>query len=158
MNDLIRLIDESAEKFGRINLSSGNCGQFSLALAQKLIDMGHTPTIGILHEYSDDIDIDDFNIDDLAGMELPIYHIVVSVNDSIFDSTGQITTENLVDFSIREYKDPSPGYISDIDVNDIALMTLINFDTNWNIPAETFYSFLNNIQEKKPTKKLKNKI
>lgn len=149
--EVLKLIEESAQKFGRINLSSGNCGQFSLALAKKLIDKGINATIGVLHKYDSDVT----DLQELACEEVPIYHVVVTIEDKIFDSTGKITTQDLVDFSIREYRDDEPSYIKNINVEELALHTIINFETNWSINAETFYEFLNNIENKKHVKKLK---
>lgn len=78
---ILKLINDSAEKFGRLNLSSGNCGQFALALAQKLIDIGFEPTIGVLYKYDENVN----DIDDLACEELPIYHVTLLVDDNIYD-------------------------------------------------------------------------
>lgn len=150
-NTVIGLIEKSAEEFGRINLSSGNCGQFSIALAKKLIDIGYDASIGILHKYDEDVS----NLDELAAEELPIYHVVVLVEDSIFDGTGEITVDDLIKLSTLEYRDNEPSYIKDIDINDMALDTIINFVTDWSIPKEKFYKFLSQPIDIKNRKKSK---
>lgn len=148
---ILKLINDSAEKFGRINLSSGNCGQFSIAIAQKLSDLGIESTIGVLYRYDEEVN----DIDDLAGQELPIYHITLSIGDDIFDSTGKITTNDLINFSIREYNDTSPAYIQHVDIDDLSLHTIIDFETDWSISKEIFYDFLNDKEKPKNSKKLK---
>lgn len=136
------LIEKAAEEFGRINLSNGNCGQFALALSQKLIDKGIKPSIGVLHKYYDDIK----DIDDLASEEIPIYHIVVIVNDKIYDATGEITTLDLLNFSVREYRDNDPAYIKEIDIDEMSLHSIIESETNWYISKEKFYDFFKSLK------------
>jgi len=139
-NEILKTINEAAEKFGRLNLSSGNCGQFSLAIAQYLKEKGYKPEIGILHKYDEDVK----DLDDLACEEIAIYHIVITIDNNIFDSTGKITTDDLIEFSSREYNDSEPSYIHgiDIDKNAMALKTIINFETDWTIEACVFYDFI----------------
>lgn len=135
---ILEIINKSARNFGVINLSSGNCGQFALALADKLINKGYKASIGILHKYDEEVG----DLHDLASEEVDIYHVVVVVDDKIFDGTGKITTEDLIQFAIKEYRDDSPSYITAIDVDELALHTIIDFETNWNIKKEIFADFL----------------
>lgn len=147
-NYINELIEKAVEKFGRINLSNGNCGQFSLALAQQLIDKGFKPKIGVLHKYDEEVT----DLDELASQEVPVYHVVLILNDKIFDSTGEITTYDLVQFSKREYRDSAPSYIKDIGVNEISLHSIIESETNWYIPKEMFYNFFKSLEIKNKQK------
>lgn len=54
-----------------------------------------------------------------------------------------------------EYRDNEPSYIKDIDINDMALDTIINFETDWSIPKEKFYNFLSQPLDIKKRKKSK---
>lgn len=151
-NSIEKIINNAANKFGRINLSSGNCGNFSLALAKTLKEKGFSPEIGLLYAYYNGEDFD--SVDDLAASEPKIYHVVVLCNDKIYDGTGEITTEDLVDFSIREYGDHQPMFMTDINADEIALETIVNFETDWSITKEQFFdSFKQNNNVKKRNKR-----
>lgn len=148
------LIDSASKIFGRDNLSSGNCGNFALALASILIEKGLSPKIGILHFCDEDEYFD--SIEDLSISEPNIYHVVLINDDKIYDSTGEIKKDYLIDFSIREYHDDQPMFMEGIDIKDeneyIALKTLCDFDTDWSISQDKFY---NSIKCNKPKKSLK---
>lgn len=157
---ILALIEASAKHFGRINLSSGNCGQFAIALAYKLKDIGIEARLGFLHKY----DTDAPDLEGLASIEPDIYHVVIHIGDNMYDATGKVTVDDLVMFSRREYYDDSPGYLQCIfncdRYDDLAVHTIVEFETNWEIENADFYEFLHdvNIEEKiskKPKKRMK---
>jgi len=138
--EINELIKKASEKFGVMNLSSGNCGVFALALGRLLSEKGLEPKINFLFKFREDENIN--TIDNLSNSEPDIYHVVLSLNDKIYDGTGETSIEKLLELSVREYNDFEPMYLKDVGLEENALRAVIEFDTNWFIPEYDFYSFL----------------
>lgn len=138
----LSLIDAAAEKFGRYNLAAGNCGTFALALSNNLRSRGYKPTIALLHRWYEEDDYSN-GIDGLVETDPDIYHVVVMMGDKMFDASGETSISDLLSLSIREYKDKNPGFIRDIGIDEEALHTIIEHDTNWSIPVKVFEKAMN---------------
>lgn len=138
--EINELIQKASEEFSVMNLSSGNCGVFALALGRLLSEKGLEPKINFLFKFREDENIN--TIDNLSNSEPDIYHVVLSLNDKIYDGTGETSIEKLLELSVREYNDFEPMYLKDVGLEENALRAVIEFDTNWFIPEYDFYSFL----------------
>ncbi len=153
--EIEKIIETSANKFGRINLSSGNCGKFALALGEYLAENGIESKINILFKYHEDQDVN--TIDELAGSDPDVYHVVLSVGDKIYDGTGETSIEKLLEFSVAEYKDFEPMYMKDVGLKESSLEAVVEFDTNWSIDKSNFLEFFKGISkiENKKSNRLK---
>lgn len=145
------IIDKVAEKVGRLNLSSGNCGQFTLAIAEYLESKNIESSVGLIYRRDEDIK----NIDDLASDDSTIYHVFLIHNSNYYDGTGKIDVNYLVNFSSNEYRDSTPGAITDIGRDNESLHSIVNEQTNWSINKTKFYDL---IKDDKPKQKTRNKL
>lgn len=132
----LALINKGAQKFGRSRLAAGNCGTFALALAWSLREKGFRPSLGFLYRFEEG------NIDDLASSEPDIYHVVMMLGDRMFDAAGEIDVNDLLALSMREYRDPEPGFLQHVGMDEPAALSLIENDTNWSINTGTLRAAL----------------
>lgn len=133
----VQLINRAANKFGRYNLAAGNCGTFAFALAICLRQKGFTPSFALIHKYQEENDYS-LGVDALLNTDPDIYHIVTLVDGHMFDASGEISTNDLLKLSIREYSDTHPGFIQNIGMDEIAIRDIIENDTNWSISTASF--------------------
>jgi hypothetical protein len=134
--EALTLVDKAAKKFGRARLTAGNCGTFALALATCLREQGFIPNIAFIYRWMEDVD--SIDIDVLAEHEPDIYHVVVMLGDRMFDFSGETNVDGLMAFSVREYRDREPGFLRDIGMDEPAIHSLIEHDTNWSITTAAF--------------------
>lgn len=135
--DLIYLQIEKANKKFPNKLSSGNCGMFAFGLAKYLIDEKIFPFAKIALICKDN---NENSEDDLLNGEPTIYHVVVQIENFLFDESGLTSKRNLLKFSIVEYGDKNPLFWSELNVDE-KIRKIISFNTNWDISWEIFYRF-----------------
>lgn len=135
-SEALVFIGKAARKFGRARLSGGNCGTFALALATRLKEIGLRPTIAFIYRWHEEENFS--NVDDLVGSEPDIYHVVVMLGDRMFDASGETNVNALLTLTVREYRDREPSLLRDIGMDEPAVHTLIEEDTNWSITSAAF--------------------
>jgi len=154
-NTIVQIIKTAQKIFGTDNLSSGNCGNFALALGKILKEKGINVKLAFIFREVDNtsydiskdgifaVTNDDVDTDSIAGVvkaETDIYHVFLDLGNNIFyDGTGKITVDDLLDMAEYQYDDENPGYFNDIDLNDPDMLRLIRTETNCRIPMQTFY-------------------
>jgi hypothetical protein len=141
--------------FGTDNLSSGNCGNFALALGKILKEKGLNPKLAFTFREVDDLTSTEISnqgtqtiskttvstetIDDVINAETDIYHTILKVNGQYYDGIGKTNTDELLDMADDQYDDYYPGFFDNIELNDPAMLKLIRTETNCQIPMQTFY-------------------
>jgi hypothetical protein len=132
---VLGLIAKAQNKFGADRLYGGNCGTFAYALGSILKEMGIEFKVGILFNQGRMEEGEKFSTESIIMAETEIYHMVIVIENRIYDGDGEISEQQFVDYA-KPYDDPLPGgYLCDFD--DRYLPSLIEGETNWSIvPAD----------------------
>lgn len=136
--DILALIEKNksnpSEPFG------GNCGQFILGLCVYLFDKFEVDSTAIKVSL-----ITDFDGKEDSGLEgeCKIYHVYLEYDGKLYDGTGEITPQYLIDFSKREYNDEDPVVWSfNLPGEKDKLRRIVSFNTNWDSEWVDYYKFL----------------
>jgi hypothetical protein len=135
-NAVLTLIQRAVKRFGVDRLSGGNCGTFALALATHLEQLGYQPKLGFFYLRREQRCT---TIHEVIASETDIYHVFVMLNGRHYDGTGEVSVDDLFAIARDQYDDDDPSDFTDIDVDDRAMLSLIDNDTDWNLDAVAFY-------------------
>lgn len=127
--------------------SSGNCGQFAIALFYILNELGLDVSLGLASN--------DWPEEDLFNGEPDIYHVYVEIKDKnkeyYFDSTGVLSVNQLHKFVAKfypqKYSERDFAFFGDYDPTNKRHFSLINGNTDW---TKTWQAYLKQLDKKKP--------
>jgi len=154
-NSLYNLLEESNSNkiinsikylndFSDKSLSGGNCGQSTYALYKFLSDNYDIHlNIGVIsNNYIE-------NENELIMGEPDIYHMfLVDENDMMYDETGIIDSDYLLDLAETQYGESSPSYfVFNMPEEEKKILQIIRTQTNYNIDWQYFHNILNNMNE-----------
>lgn len=120
------------KKSKNIDLFSGNCGMYAIALG-KIAQEQNKPVTMIVAANTN-------NLEELLYGEPTVYHIAVEIDGEIYDGRGKISLNDVAQFAYDIYGDSSPQisflYLDESFIHFVRSQT--NYDTSW----ENFYNDL----------------
>lgn len=112
-------------------LDGGNCGVFALGLARYIKkEMPEVEvTLGVLSESVGEVE--DF-IKTALYSDIDIYHVVVIIEEHMYDGRGEIKVEELLELAESQYSDDSPTLYCLSDIGSERTRRIIEGNTNYN--------------------------
>lgn len=103
-----------------IDLFSGNCGMYAIALGKKAQGEGKKVEMLVLTPKGDD---------PTSDLEGTVYHVGVMIDGKIYDGRGRISLKKFAGFAYAVFGDPSPR-VHYFALND-ALVRFFRQNTDW---------------------------
>lgn len=117
------------KKKSKVDLGGGNCGMVAYAISRYLHDKYDIDCqIGLITNAEDE--------KELIDGEVLVYHVFPIVEDRMYDETGQINIDYLLDFAHDQYGDFNPSMFTFFlpqEESTVARIILrqTNYNTNW---------------------------
>lgn len=144
-NNPLFYLKKAIQYFGRKKLYGGNCGVFALALANFLKEKNIRVQIAVICYDSNFGDEDDISPEDIIKADIPVYHVAIVFDKMFYDGDGRVPGSKIQKWVKAQYGDSSPAlFVFDLDTP--GLSSLINTETAWYIPYDTFFSFFKSAQ------------
>lgn len=137
-------LSEICKKVGyKRNGDSGNCGNFALALARELHKIDIPSDIVICSDLAVN---DDTEIIDYEDYESSMYHVVLMVNNKLYDSLGESSIQKLQKIALDQYGDNNPSITAwrYTPENDDKFRYIFEWGTDFNTYPEYFQKSFKN--------------
>lgn len=116
-----------------ISMDGGNCGTFALALAKLC---GEPSIIYVISNSEDE--------EELLHGEPDIYHVIISINGVLYDSTGITDVDAAFSIAEQQYNNSNAYDISyDYPKESNRIEAIIRANTNWSISTDQYIKYIN---------------
>lgn len=122
-------------QYSRKELSGGNCGQVTFAIARFVFDKFKINSeIGL---------VTNGKTEEQLLEEVDIYHVYNQINGQRIDETGKIDDDYLLNLVYDQYKDYNPEeYEFSFPAESSNIIRIISYNTNYNTDWNYFYTIL----------------
>ena len=123
----------------------GNCGMLALAIARMIPEVD----IIVCCNFDEDLEASE-NIRDYVDCDANIYHVCLRYKGKLYDCTGQIQIDDLMDIASDQYGDSDPMITAwSYEINeDRDWAFVFRNQTDWNTSAEEYQALISDMIEK----------